>query len=106
MHTHCRRYSAAGGGTSGAALNFGGPLADDLVAGRGDGLALADRAAAGSTQSTSFFKNEPASFALSWLHAKFLRVNRFGNMLEMVENLALPDPEQLGNLAQIQWISF
>jgi hypothetical protein len=77
-----------------------------LVPRRGDGLTLADRAAARSTQAIPFFKNETASFALSWLHAKFLRVSRFGNMLEMVENLALPDPEQLGNLAQIQWISF
>jgi hypothetical protein len=77
-----------------------------LVPRRGDGLTLADRAAARSTQAIPFFKNETASFALSWLHAKFLRVSRFGNMLEMVENLSLPDPEQLGDLPQIEGVLF
>ena len=96
------RHSEADWGTSGKTLNFGVPLAEDLVPGRGDGLTLADRAATGSIQAISFFKSKSASFALSGLHAKFLRVNRFRNMLEMVEDLALLDPEQLGNLAQIQ----
>jgi len=103
---HCREYSAADRGTPGAALNFGVPLADDLVPGRGDGLTLADRAPTGSTQAIPFFKYEPASFALSWLHAKFLRVSRFGNMAEVVKNLALPDPEQLGDLPQVEGVLF
>ena len=102
MQASGRRHSAADWGTPGLVLNFGVPLTDDLVPGGGDRLALAERAAAGSTEAISFFKKKSASFALSRLHAQFLRVNRFGNMLEMVENLALPDPEQLGNVAQIQ----
>ncbi|MFH1757392.1 MAG: hypothetical protein ABH969_05030 [Pseudomonadota bacterium] len=102
MLAHCREYSAADRGTPGAALNFGIPLTADLVAGRGDGLTLANRAAAGSIQAIPFFKYEATSFALSRLHAKFFRMGRFGNMLEVVKNLALPDPEQLGDFPQIE----
>lgn len=63
------------------------------VPGRGDGFALADRAAAGGAQTVSFFKGEAAALALGWFHREPLRVRGPGDVPEMIQNLPLPNPE-------------
>ena len=93
MRAHCREYSAAGRGTPGAALNFGVPLADDLVPRRGDGVTLAERAAAGGIQALPFFKSKTASFALSRLHAESLGMGGSGNVLQVVEDFLFAETE-------------
>jgi len=68
-------------------------LADDLVTGRGDGFTFAERAAAGGSQTVPFLKGKSAALALSRLHGETLRMRGFGDMLEMVKNLPLANPE-------------
>ena len=63
----------------------------NLVSRRGDRLTPANRAAAGGRKAVSLFKNETASSTLSGIHAEFFGVSGFGNMLEVVEDFALPD---------------
>jgi hypothetical protein len=80
-------------------------LADDLVAGRRYGFAFADRTTAGGAEAIPFLKGEAAALALSRFHGEPLRMCGPGDMLEMIENLPLPNPEQLGDLPQVEGFS-
>jgi len=80
-------------------------LADDLVAGRRYGFAFADRATAGGAQTVPFLKGEAAALALGRLHREPLRMRGFRDVLEVIENLPLSNPEQLGDLPQVEGFS-
>ena len=67
-------------------------LPHNLVARWGDGLALAERTAAGSIQASPFLKREAAPLADRGLH---LEPGRSGDMLEVIKSFSLANAEEL-----------
>ena len=70
-----------------------GGLARNLVPWRGDGFALAERAAAGGAQTVALFEGETATLALSRLHRQPPRMRGAGDMLKVIEDFFLANPE-------------
>ena len=77
-----------------------------MKAGRGDGLASADRAAAWGTQAGPFPERKTTLQTIGRFHRKSFGSRRFGNVIEMVENISFLDAEQFRNLAEIERFPF
>jgi len=90
-------------GSDQAAAGF---LFRDLVTGGRYGFALADRAAAGGGKTLTFFKNKAALQTGRRVHAQFSRVNRPGDMLQMIEDFLFTNAQDLRNLTEIQRFLF
>jgi len=77
-------------------------LTGNLVPGRRDGFTPADRATAGGVQPFPFLENESTSLAGCGFHRQPLGVSGAGDMLQVIKNFFFPDPEDLGNLPQVE----
>ncbi len=78
----------------------------DLKSRRGNLFALTDGTAAGGTQATPLLERKTTMPAGSRLHNQALRVDGLFNMFEMIEDVSFFNPEQFGNLAQIEGFTF
>jgi hypothetical protein len=78
---------------------MGETLPDHLIPWRGYRFAFAERAAAGGVQTVPFFEGESALQTYGRVH---LQPRGAGDMLQVIQNILLPNPEKLGNFPQVQ----
>ncbi len=78
----------------------------DLEPGRGNLFTSANGAASRGAQAGPLLERETTLFAGGRLHNEALRVYRLLDMLEMVEDVSLFDPEPLRNFPQIEGFFF
>jgi hypothetical protein len=57
-------------------------------------FAFTDRTASWSVQPSSFLERKPTLFTGGGFHGKAFRMGRLGNMLKMIKDFSLFNPEQ------------
>ena len=81
-------------------------LSPDPIARRGDGFALAERAAAGGGEPLPLLEDKPAIKAGGRVHGELPGMDRTGDVLKVVEGFLFADAQDLGDLAKVQGASF